>query len=222
METYQQVRVPRHTTVVMFELNHYPGAFVASAGLESYVTHGFFSAIATSEAEGRKKDDKLEYTIDFVRDSVSTYARSALPFVSDAYQVVQTQLVATPPQHLQAGDAVENALHDLKALDELYEVMTLNQVARRASKSQGVALLSLYTKGFSKPSVLRATYGKSDTSSSPGNEETRRVSRVDTLFSELKLAVRREDTHGHLPVCWGVLTAALGLSLGALISSSLL
>ena len=31
----------------------------------------------------------------------------------------------------------------------------------------------------------------------------------------MKLLVRREETHGHLPICWGVLTAALGLSTGA-------
>ncbi|KAJ7167492.1 UreF-domain-containing protein [Mycena filopes] len=127
------------------------GSFVASSGLESFLKHGFgfIPAITT-----------------FIRDSLSTYAPSALPFVSDAHIALNPGTMLGP----------------LKELDALYEAMTLNHVARRASKAQGVALLSLYSKG---------------------------------LVDAFKLAVRRgdADAHGHLPVCWGVLCAALGLSL---------
>ncbi|KAI0775378.1 hypothetical protein BC629DRAFT_1527017 [Irpex lacteus] len=62
------------------------GSFVASAGLESYVTHGFFTIPSTLTVKGK---DKLECIVDFVRDNMSTYARSALPFVSDAHLTVQ-------------------------------------------------------------------------------------------------------------------------------------
>jgi hypothetical protein len=80
--------------------------------------------------------------------------------------------------------------------------MTLNHVAKRASKSQGVALLTLYSKGFSPPAFLAQ------------EATTQEVTRETRLVDQLKLTIRREDTHGHLPICWGVLTGALQLSLG--------
>lgn len=48
------------------------GSFVASAGLESHVTHGFLP--------------KYLSTIGFVPDSLASYAHPALPFVSDAHR----------------------------------------------------------------------------------------------------------------------------------------
>ena len=178
----------------------FKGAFVASAGLESFVTHGFLTPQETTKG---KKNDTLSYVVDFVRDNLNSYARTALPFVSDSHVLVQ--------QKIGSADPIAATLQDLRALDDLYESMTLNHVARRASKTQGVALLSLYTKGFTKPPVLRETSGISP--DSPENEA--RDARIGVLVDKLKLAVRREEIHGHLPVCWGVLTAALGLSLGA-------
>ena len=47
------------------------GSFVASAGLESLVTHGFFGG----------SEDNLNNTVIFIRDSVATYARGALPLL---------------------------------------------------------------------------------------------------------------------------------------------
>jgi urease accessory protein len=77
--------------------------------------------------------------------------------------------------------------------------MTLNHVAKRASKAQGVALLTLYAKGFACP---------------PGFSDENHLSKsLTVLIDRLKLMVRGEETHGHLPVCWGVLTGALGISL---------
>ncbi|KIP12788.1 hypothetical protein PHLGIDRAFT_113384 [Phlebiopsis gigantea 11061_1 CR5-6] len=179
------------------------GAFVASAGLESFVTHGFLTSQETTKG---KKNDTLNYVVDFVRDNLNSYARTALPFVSDAHISAQ--------QHIGLAAEIDDssstaALQDLQDLDDLYESMTLNHVARRASKTQGVALLSLYSKGFTKPPVLRT----GDISLSSPEDEAR-DSRIGALVDKIKLAVRREETHGHLPICWGVLTAALGLSLG--------
>jgi urease accessory protein len=160
------------------------GAFVSSSGLESYLKHGF-SPLRPDSA------------FTFVRDSLETYARSALPFASDSHRVVSG---------LYSGDQhVDAVLADLTALDEHYHVMTLNHVARRASQSQGVALLSLITKGFSRPSFV--------TSPEPVEMQDKEA-RLNTLVSKLKAMVRRTDTPGHLPICWGVLTAVLGLSLG--------
>ncbi|KAJ3547828.1 hypothetical protein NM688_g5361 [Phlebia brevispora] len=193
------------------------GSFVTSAGLESFVTHGFLTPVGT---DGKQKD-KLEGIVDFVRDSLANYARSALAFVSDAHQAVQTMAERMKPktpndQDQSTDDAlIHDTTRQLMALDELYETITLNLVARRASRTQGVALLSLYSKGFTKPALLRnhpVTNGESSTSSSEMSFSSRE-DLMSTLIDKLKLTVRREETHGHLPICWGVLTAALGLSL---------
>ncbi|KZP31861.1 urease accessory protein UreF [Athelia psychrophila] len=153
------------------------GSFVASSGLESHVKHGFGSSPTS--------------TIDFVEASLATYAHSALPFASDAHLVVESFAK-------DAGD--QETLEQLQKIDDLYESMTLNHVARRASRAQGVALLTLYSKGFAPPSLNGATPDPHG-------------SRLLALANELKMRVRRNETPGHLPVCWGVLTAALGLSL---------
>lgn len=161
------------------------GSFVASSGLESYMKHGFSCGPDST-------------TINFIRDSLASYAHSALPFVSDSHRIVSR--LNTPD-----GDDNAMVMDDLSALDNLYDTMTLNHVARRASKSQGVALLSLYSKGFSRSPSLSIFLGE---------DLEGRESRMSNLFEALKLRVRREEGHGHLPICWGALTAALGLTLG--------
>jgi hypothetical protein len=66
--------------LVLSDSNLPTGSFVASAGLESYVKHGFPSPPISSASER---------IIDFVRDSLASYAKSALPFVSDAHRSVE-------------------------------------------------------------------------------------------------------------------------------------
>ena len=166
------------------------GSFVASSGLESFVAHGFFGG----------PTHHLDSTVDFIRDSVATYARSALPFVADVHQVVMKAVVDGDPDDL-AGP-VDRVCEEIKSLDELYETMTLNHVAKRASKSQGVALLTLYTRGFSHPMSLST------------KRATARETFVGKLVDQYKLKIRSEEVQGHLPVCWGILTAALKISLG--------
>ncbi|KAH9943224.1 uncharacterized protein BXZ73DRAFT_40643 [Epithele typhae] len=190
------------------------GSFVASAGLESYVTHGFFSNLAPAEAisstsTSTSPPDKMDYTVNFLRDSLSTYAHSALPFVTDAHSVTERYLgrASAPLSAQDNASRLESTIAQILELDELYETMTLNHIARRASKSQGVALLTLFSKGFSKPTLPRHFESSSD-----GTTDTARDSSATALMDRLKLLVRREDTHGHLPVCWGILTASLGLS----------
>ncbi|KZT05650.1 uncharacterized protein LAESUDRAFT_743894 [Laetiporus sulphureus 93-53] len=178
------------------------GSFVASAGLESYVTHGFLSSPPSSHLR-----DRLGATMDFVRDSLAAYARSALPFVSDAHQAMKT-LCDTELHAFE--EMLESTLVRIKNLDNLYEAMTLNQVSRRASRSQGVALLTLYSKGFARPPSLERHLDNSDLAD---DRQTRRESFAGRFMGRLKLEIRREDTQGHLPVCWGVLTSSLGLSL---------
>ncbi|KAF9464852.1 urease accessory protein UreF [Collybia nuda] len=177
------------------------GSFVASAGLESYVKHGFASLPGST-------------TTTFVRDNLASYARSALPFVTDAHRIVSRfrspTIITDAGKGAESGDRetiddLEWTTTKLAALDDLYDTMTLNHIARRASKSQGVALLTLFSKGFSRPSGF----------SVPSDAETQNIPelRINGLLEHFKVMVRKEGTHGHLPTCWGVLTAALGLSL---------
>ncbi|PPQ78117.1 hypothetical protein CVT24_006418 [Panaeolus cyanescens] len=174
------------------------GAFVASSGLESHVKHGFSSLSSSVEMA----------TVNFVRDSLGSYARTALPFVADAHILVSNYCSAVEQSRLQeTGEQMKERTNVLKALtdlDELYHTMTLNHVARRASISQGVALLTLYSKGFARPSSLSAFTA----TESQGQED-----QMKNLLEAFKLKARREEVFGHLPVCWGMLTAALGLNL---------
>jgi len=165
------------------------GSFVASSGLESFIAHGFFSG----------STDNLTNTMDFIRDSVATYARSALPFVADTHSAVMKMIAdgcAADPK-----GSIDRACEEIRALDDLYEAMTLNHVAKRASKSQGVALLTLYMKGFSPPTSL------------PIKQVTTRDTLVGKLVDRYKLRIRKGEVQGHLPVCWGILTATLNVSL---------
>ncbi|KIJ69939.1 hypothetical protein HYDPIDRAFT_78747 [Hydnomerulius pinastri MD-312] len=169
------------------------GSFVASSGLESYTTHGFLSLSAPSATIVNTAATRTDGTLAFVRDSLHTYAHSALPFVSDAHRV--TSSLASD-----VGASIEGPHASLAALDALYESMTLNHVARRASMAQGAALLTLYAKAFA-------------VTPSSSTQDASSLSDVASLVDKLKLSVRRGEIYGHLPVCWGVLTGALGLSL---------
>ena len=174
------------------------GSFVASSGLESYFKHGFSSLSSSGSA-----------TIDFIRDSLSSYARSALPFISDAHRAVETFALDKETDGDKGEKFYHHILRNLTDLDELYQSMTLNHVTRRASMAQGVALLTLYSKGFSQTPSLSAF----------SNAETRdHEDRMKTLLGLFKSKVRKGEVFGHLPICWGALTAALGLTLGRLSS----
>lgn len=168
------------------------GSFVASSGLESYITHGFSSSTPHP-------------TFTFIQDSLPAYARSTLPFVSDAHPTVARHISdsETADMAVDQGEGMKELLRQLAELDGLYDTMTTNHVSKRASRAQGVALLTLYSKGFSRPPSFP------DVGESRAMEQKKRE-----LIDQYKAMVRREDVPGHLPVCWGALTAALGLKLG--------
>jgi urease accessory protein len=176
------------------------GSFVASSGLESSATHGFFS----SSSKSQPSSDALNHTTNFVRDSVASYARSAIPFVSDAHRIVENLAAIASAQKVDELTA-ERTIVDIRALDDLYEAMTLNHVAKRASRSQGVALLTLYTRGFLRPADCPPSADKV-------GEDREAV--FIRFIERYKLLIRKEEMYGHLPICWGLLAAALGLSLG--------
>ncbi|KAH8119898.1 UreF-domain-containing protein [Phellopilus nigrolimitatus] len=184
------------------------GSFVASSGLESYVKHGFFGTTSSSTSSSSSAARSNQAVTDFICENLGTYAHSALPFVSDAHLAVsefRTRLDCLSSNSEAIKEERGSALKRLTALDDLYHTMTLNDVSRRASRAQGVALLTLFSKGFSRPSLV-----------GPMTEENSTSIKEEALLrfvDDLKLMIRREEVQGHLPVCWGVLTAALGLSL---------
>jgi urease accessory protein len=204
--------------LILSDANLPTGSFVASAGLESTAAHALFR-LPTGNPAG---SDILA----FLRSSVDTYARSALPFARDAHRVAAAYAGGQMTE-------LDDALAALARLDALYDASTLNHVARRASCAQGTALLTLYTRGFTRPALMisESMAGVTKTTTVPDveaatidNEDNgERESRAGALIAALKVRVRRGDADapGHLPVCWGVLVGALGLTVGELAAFSL-
>ena len=185
--------------LLLSDANLPTGSFVASAGLESTVAHALF------HVPGPPGSDILA----FLRSSVDTYARSALPFARDAHRITAAYTTTPTGGGPKSKSEFDTALTALTRLDALYDASTLNHIARRASCAQGTALLTLYTRGFTPPEVLLPDLDAAKTEE--GGAE------AVALVAALKLLVRRggsEDPLGHLPVCWGVLTGALGLTVG--------
>jgi urease accessory protein UreF len=178
-----QIEEERHLLYILLDSNLPTGGFVASSGLESYSKHGFLSSSSTSQHLTPQ-----EAVVRFAERSVTNYASSTLGFVRDAWAGLE-----------------KGRIEELIRLDEMYEAMTLNHVTRRSSTAQGVALLTLLTKGFSVPTMPNLDIGSRQEDS---------MLKYKTTINTFKLRIRRGEAHGHLPVCWGLLTRAMGLSLG--------
>jgi len=187
------------------------GSFVSSSGLESYFKHGFpaieqDNLLKQANPGLPKAPTSIQATVTFIKQSLAAYARLALPFASDAHTVTASATTSTE----------ESILNQLYELDTRYEAMTLNHITRRASKAQGVALLTLFSKGFSRPTWVDALGVEESTAASDKRSAARPQNRVfEALVDALKLRIRKGETPGHLPICWGILTASLLLSKGS-------
>ncbi|KAM0792909.1 hypothetical protein ACM66B_002670 [Microbotryomycetes sp. NB124-2] len=176
------------------------GGFVASSSLESYIQHGLLSSDGST--------DKASGILNFVNKSCDAYARLNLAFVA-ASHVRVAQLVQQAQIALDQGTPTTNATHvketlaRLMDLDHHIEAMTLNHVARRASTAQGIALLTLYERALA-PIDYNASYPTT---------EARTLEQQ--LVQALRANIRSGKAFGHLPLGFGVLTSALGMSLGA-------
>lgn len=136
--------------------------------------------------------------LSFLSASLGSYARSSVPYLLDAYLV--------------CSNTNSDVLAKLKKLDGSYDAALLSSVARRASTAQGAALLTLYAVALADPPLL-----------SKGETKDEKVtSKPRAVLESLRKAVRLGDAHGHLPVCWGVFAAALGIEQGAFLISPLL
>src|SRR6266496_6371239 len=89
------------------------GGFVASSGLEVAIQTGYV-----------KDNDSL---LLFLSSSIENYAYSALPFVTDSWQVISST---------STDDDDVIIFENIIKLDYLYEACTSNVITKRASKAQ--------------------------------------------------------------------------------------
>ncbi|KAE8234247.1 hypothetical protein CF326_g719 [Tilletia indica] len=172
--------------------------------------------------------------LNFLGSSLDNYARSSLPFLADAHALA-TRLAASSPSLGEAGQVdprIHTFVEDFTILDNAYHSMVLNHVARRASCAQGIAFLTLFSKAFAQapelansidvsirtlpPSTASRPHAgptASNDASSKGPGTDSQKAPVSKAIDALKLAIRRGTTPGHLPLSFGVFTAALGLEL---------
>ncbi|WVQ99882.1 hypothetical protein IAU59_007025 [Kwoniella sp. CBS 9459] len=186
--------------------------------------------------------------------------------------------------NLNVETLVEKTVEVIQRLDQYHESTLLSHVGRRSSKAQGVAMLTLYSRGLSRPAGLDEesyldldhdfdvdnneleddddepdangdgdgdedgyqdhetqisgaeagagaggeNHFTNDTdenakTNEDGDEErmigntnaaaAAREEMASMIVERYKRSIRKGETPGHLAVCWGVMTAALGLSL---------
>ncbi|KAG9301879.1 hypothetical protein G9A89_004558 [Geosiphon pyriformis] len=154
------------------------GGFVASSGLESAVHSGYVSDVASLSL--------------FTSSSITNYAHSSLPFMTDSWKLGAAFI------RYEVDLDGERMLTDLLKLDALCDACTTNIVSKRASKAQGVAMLTLFSKSF--PFKL-----------SKGKEM--KGQKINLTIEKFKSEIRHGFSYGHLSVCFGIVTSFLELSL---------
>lgn len=206
------------------------GGFVASSGLESFHAHGLLHNARPTPSHPRSSPPAprsnvapsqaqlSSATLSFVQSTLHSYARASFPFLTRVHTLVHSYLERAGQA---AGPETEGrmleCLRAIASLDEGYHSLLLNHVARRASKAQGIALLTLYSKAFARPIGLdRQPFSGTPTSSSlqtPADHA--KIEAAARLVDTLKLDIRRStrQVHGHLPICWAVFAACLGIGL---------
>ncbi|CAG8729941.1 13844_t:CDS:2 [Dentiscutata heterogama] len=158
------------------------GGFVASAGLESATQAGHVT--------------NIESLLLFLSSSIENYAYSSLPFVTDTWWAVEIESSDDEILNYKENDSmnvIDKIMEKIINLDDLYDAYTSNYVTKRASKAQGVAMLTLFTKSFA--------------------DNDSKTKMKDLVIEKFKLRVRKEISCGHLPICFGLVTKCLGISL---------
>lgn len=180
------------------------GGFISSSGLESHISHGYLlSDLHSTKSEG---------LMDFITCSIHSYARLMLPFLAAVWRVV-----SSTHDSGYSDEAVRKKVAKVIAIDQALHSTILNTPTRRSSTAQGCALLTLYERAFSDWSDEERAEGGGDIKGAEAAEdEDRSAARgkeMRILVSKLRDSVRQEHLNGHLVIGFGVLTAALGLSL---------
>lgn len=217
-----------HVLYILLDSNLPTGGFVSSSGLESFAKHAFLtpspsyhvatSTVAAQQATGPARQPTLGPTAVskamtlFGQAEVENYARSTGPFVISAWEAVSSRKAASTDANSlsTASSRRDGLLARLLALDERHEACLLSHVSRRSSKAQGVALLTLFSRGLSQPPGFATS---TDSSFNNDDEDTDSVA-PNEIIDEYKRLIRKGTAPGHLAICWGIMTAALGLPLG--------
>jgi len=216
-----------HLLYVLLDSNLPTGGFVSSSGLESYAKHGFLASTQTyalkhtgSSTPVSRKITPAKGLMDFAHAELDNYASTTVCFVADAWRAVHAAL--TGPSSTsddspvgRSGEVesrVNHAMTLIEELDQYHDAALLSHVARRSSKAQGVAMLTLYGRGLSAPPGLEEYL------SDPGKRDldTEKLRREVSsgIVDRMKRMIRLGKLPGHLSTSWGVITAALGLPLG--------
>lgn len=162
------------------------GSFAYSSGLESFLAH---HRALNPQGTSSSATPPLSLFHTFLRLSIHSVAATTIPYVLAAFR-----------------DPLS-----LMDLDNDLDASTPCTVARRASVSQGRALLSVWERALHTSSTPATT-------SDPDDETTLEASTcLQTFASDLKLASLSPPSpttpNGHLPPLWGVVCAALSLTL---------
>ena len=215
------------------------GGFVASSGLESFHAHGLlhnarptpdlakyghssssFSTQIKKTTLAPSQAQLSSATLSFAQSTLHSYARSSFGFLARAHAVATHYLEQCTHQARQDAK-LQECLAAITRLDSCYHTLLLNHVARRASKAQGIALLTLYSKAFAKPINLDGepfNAHKTDDDAATKHRIELAAGLVDTFKMDIRRSSTRaagcaEAVHGHLPICWAVFAACLGIGL---------
>jgi len=185
------------------------GGFIASSGLESYAKHGFLvspSSPASFSSYPNPASSPSQALTEFARAEVEHYANTTAVFVISAFKCVESALSISTEEK-----GREKPIDELVHVDAFHEATLLSHVSRRSSKAQGVALLTLFSRGLAVPTGFGPSTSdpKHQTELDPAGERGGR-----DIVMGYKRLIRAGRAMGHLAVCWGVMTAVLGLSLG--------
>lgn len=187
-------------------------------------------------------------TLSFTKSTLHSYARSSFPLLARVHYAVTRYLsdgvaarigeLCEEEEREEEEERIKECLNTISRIDYTYHTLLLNHVARRASKAQGIALLTLYSKAFASPIDLSSEpfdgsclSQRSSTSRDQQNQNQKqervRIQLAANLVDKLKLEIRRSShpntigsgwiergvQNGHFPICWAVFSACLGLSL---------
>lgn len=187
--------------LVLSDSNLPTGGFVASSGLESYWAHGLLQTLGSQWSKNGTSTSS-EQLVAFISASLYTYGHLIAGFLQDVHRIVHDYMHSTTQD---SSSSLNHVADTVEKLDIALHSMMLNHVAQRASKAQGVALLTLYAKSFAPVSNGVSLVDTNDRISIQASK------RGYALLQEIKFRIRRGTSHGHLPICWAAFMAALGV-----------
>lgn len=197
-----------YLVLILSDSNLPTGGFIASAGLESYYSHGFLT---------HGQEQLVSSTLSFVEHTLANYATSVLPYMCAAY--------ALADKYVQ-GD--ERALDAIGRLDWHHHTLLLNHVSRRASLIQGMALLTLYMRSFAPyPGAKDNEHAQPEPKSHDFRARTlveqlrQRIRRGGAKLSSGAMSLSATELAGHLAICTGVFSCCVGLSVERMIHVNL-